>query len=143
VIKLNKKVEYAMIAILHLARQKADGPVSAREIAELYNIPTELLGKVMQKLVKADFITSAQGINGGYTLAKPLHEVDLFTLINEIEGPFQITSCVVHGNDCNCKQLDACTIKHAVGDIQLEINKFFHKITMDQFVPEKELTTAL
>lgn len=138
-IKLNKKIEYAMMAILHLARQGDNVLVSAREIAGLYNIPPELLGKVMQKLVKADFIESVQGINGGYQLHKPLNEVDLFTLIDEIEGPFRITSCMIHDEEsCTCKQLDSCIIKHAVGDIQQEINKFFHNITLDKFIPEKE-----
>lgn len=134
-IKLSKKVEYAMIAILHLANRQSDEPVSSREIADSYNIPPELLGKVLQRLVKSNFIKSVQGTNGGYQLVRPLDSLSLYTLIDEIEGPLHITQCTSHDViTCNCRQLDECTIKHAVGEIQLEINHFFQNITLDKFL---------
>ncbi len=143
-IKLNKKIEYALIALLHLAQTEKNVPVKAREIAELYNIPPELLGKVMQKLVKNGFIASVQGINGGYILTRPLHELDMFTIIDKIDGPAGITSCTIHdGTSCSCKQLDVCNIKHAIDELQEEINGFFRNITLDRFITTEKTAVSV
>jgi Rrf2 family protein len=94
---------------------------------------------VMQKMVRADFISSVQGSSGGYFLNKSLNELNLFNLIDKIEGPFQLTSCMTHNKKtCNCQQMEACNIKHAVGNIQTEVNHFFCSITLEKFVPHKE-----
>ena len=55
----------------HLAANADRGAVSARELAEAYDLPPELLAKVLQKLVRARLLTSLQGIRGGYGLARP------------------------------------------------------------------------
>ncbi len=55
----------------HLAASKDAGAVSTRELAEAYDIPAELLAKVLQRLVRSGLLESHQGIKGGYGLAKP------------------------------------------------------------------------
>ena len=44
---------------------------SAREIAEQYDIPIELMAKVLQRLVRTGLLVSTQGTRGGYTLSRP------------------------------------------------------------------------
>ena len=50
-LRLSKKADYALIAMKHLAL-RGDGSSSAREIAGLYDIPIELLAKILQRLVR-------------------------------------------------------------------------------------------
>ena len=72
-LRLSKKADYALIAMKHhaLRGDRVDpGSSSAREIAELYDIPVELMAKVLQRLVRRGLLASHQGTRGGYELAR-------------------------------------------------------------------------
>ncbi len=69
-LRLSKKADYALIAMKHLALRGDRGSSSAREIAELYDIPIELMAKVLQRLVRRGLLASHQGTRGGYQLAR-------------------------------------------------------------------------
>ena len=69
-LKLSKKVDYALIALMHLAQQD-EGASSAREVATIYGMPQDLLAKVLQKLTRSGLVVSHQGMKGGYSLARP------------------------------------------------------------------------
>ena len=68
-LRLSKKADYALIAMKHLSL-RGDGSSSAREIASLYDIPIELLAKILQRLVRGGLLASHQGTRGGYQLAR-------------------------------------------------------------------------
>jgi len=82
-LRLSKKADYALIAMKHLAQSASRAEArtreggtgapsaSAREIAEQYDIPIELLAKVLQRLVRTGLLASTQGTRGGYTLSRP------------------------------------------------------------------------
>ena len=57
-LRLSKKADYALLAMRHLAAHAERGAVSARELAESYDLPPELLAKVLQKLVRGRLLTS-------------------------------------------------------------------------------------
>lgn len=133
-IKLSKKVEYALIAIYHLAENSEMQPVSAREIMEIYNLPQELLGKILQKLVKANLIESLQGPKGGYVLKKSLREITLKDIIDIIDGSIRLTQCSTRLTPfCSCKQLKTCNIKNAIYHLQKEIISYFDSINLEMF----------
>ena len=71
-LRLSKKADYALMAMKHLAmKTDAASSTSAREIAEQYDIPIELMAKVLQRLARSGLLTSHQGTRGGYTLSRP------------------------------------------------------------------------
>ena len=117
-LKLTKKTEYALIAMTHLARQPG-AQVSARDLAGDYNIPADLLAKVMQQLQGAGLITSHQGSHGGYTIACAPGQVKLSDLITLMEGPLAFIDCMKHGDkphEDDCEQYKNCTI---IGPLQM------------------------
>src|SRR5437763_14427118 len=67
-LRLSKKADYALIAMKHLALRGDRGSSSAREIAALYDIPIELMAKVLQRLVQHRLLGSEQGTRGGIPL---------------------------------------------------------------------------
>ena len=70
-LRLSKKADYALIAMKHLSnRDSGAASTSAREIAEQYDIPIELMAKVLQRLVRTGLLVSTQGTRGGYTLSR-------------------------------------------------------------------------
>ena len=63
-LRLSKKADYALMAMKHLALREdrgSDRASSAREIAEQYDIPIELMAKVLQRLVRRGLLASHQG----------------------------------------------------------------------------------
>ena len=68
-LRLSKKADYALMAMKHLATRSDTASASAREIAEAYDIPIELMAKVLQRLVRRGLLASHQGTRGGYRLS--------------------------------------------------------------------------
>jgi Rrf2 family protein len=108
-LRLSKKTDYALLAMRHLAANSDRGAVSARELAENYDIPPELLAKVLQKLVRARLLESHQGLRGGYALARPASGMSVADVIQAIDGPLMVTAC--SEDDHSCGQYAKCNIR--------------------------------
>lgn len=108
-LRLSKKADYALLAMRHLAAHADRGTVSARELAENYDIPSELLAKVLQKLVRARLLESQQGTRGGYGLSRPAATVSVADVIQAIDGPLTVTAC--SADDHSCDQYSKCGIR--------------------------------
>jgi Rrf2 family protein len=108
-LRLSKKADYALLAVRHLAAAGERQAVSARELAEAYDIPGELLAKVLQKLVRAHLLESHQGTRGGYGLARPAAQVSVADVIQAIDGPLTVTAC--SADDHSCSQYSKCNIR--------------------------------
>ena len=108
-LRLSKKADYALLAVRHLAAHGDREAVSARELAETYDIPSELLAKVLQRLVRARLLDSHQGIRGGYALSRPAPAVSVAEVIQAIDGPLTVTACTE--DDQSCDQFAKCSIR--------------------------------
>ncbi|MEO6239105.1 MAG: Rrf2 family transcriptional regulator [Vicinamibacterales bacterium] len=110
-LRLSKKSDYALMAMKHLAvkSESAVTSTSAREIAEQYDIPIELMAKVLQRLVRSGLLTSHQGTRGGYTLAKPTAAISVADIIQAIDGPLTVTACST--DDEQCEQFTKCNVR--------------------------------
>ena len=112
-LRLSKKADYALIAMKHLALRGDRGSSSAREIAELYDIPIELMAKVLQRLVQRGLLVSQQGTRGGYQLGRGPSQVSVADVIQAIEGPVTVTACST--DDGQCEQFSKCNIGKPLG----------------------------
>ncbi|MFO7302989.1 MAG: Rrf2 family transcriptional regulator [Acidobacteriota bacterium] len=108
-LRLSKKADYALLAMRHLAANADRGAVSARELAEAYDIPAELLAKVLQKLVRGGVLASHQGIRGGYGLRRPAAQISVADVIQAVDGPVTVTAC--SDTDQTCEQYAKCNIR--------------------------------
>src|SRR5690349_2455783 len=108
-LRLSKKADYALIAMKHLALHSDRGASSAREIAQEYDIPIELLAKVLQRLVRRGLLVSHHGTRGGYRLARQAGLVSVADVIQAIDGPVTITACSTE--DGRCEQYSRCNVR--------------------------------
>ena len=108
-LRLSKKADYALLSMRHLAAHADRGAVSARELAEKYAIPPELLAKVLQKLVRGGLLASHQGIRGGYGLARAAALISVADVIQAVDGPLTVTAC--SEDDHSCDQYSRCNIR--------------------------------
>ena len=130
-LRLSKKVEYALIALMDLAQKDNIEPVTAKYLAGTYNIPQELLGKVLQTLTRNEILISVQGVKGGYILGKSPDKISLSIIIESLEGPISMTSCNHSETErCGCDLLTTCTIKSPMEVIQNELSKYFKNISL-------------
>ena len=115
-LRLSKKVDYALLAMRHLAAHTDRGATSARELAEAYDIPLELLAKVLQRLVHGGLLESHQGIRGGYGLARVAASITVADVIQAVDGPLRVTAC--SDLDHSCEQYAKCNIRDPLWKIK-------------------------
>jgi Rrf2 family protein len=108
-LRLSKKADYALMALKHLATRTDVMSASAREIAEAYDIPIELMAKVLQRLARRGLLVSHQGTRGGYRLAKAPSAISVADIIQAIDGPLTVTACSTE--DENCGQYSKCSVR--------------------------------
>ena len=105
---------------------------SAKDIAEAYHIPPQLLAKILQTLARAGLLVSHAGTNGGYALARPASEISAFEVIRAIDGPLFITSCItIHGT---CDLAGHCTIKEPLRKVNDSIKDLLSGIRIADLI---------
>lgn len=131
-LRLTKKADYGLMALKYLAEQTDGSAQSAKDIAEAYHIPQQLLAKILQTLAKAGLLVSHAGTNGGYALARPAREISAFEVIRAIDGPLFITSCItIHGA---CDLTSTCTIKEPLRKVNDSIKELLSGIHIADLV---------
>ncbi len=131
-LRLTKKADYGLMALKYLAEQVGGGAQSAKDVAEAYHIPPQLLAKILQTLAKAGLLISTAGTNGGYALARPASEISAFEVIRAIDGPLFITSCItIHGT---CDLHGHCTIKEPLRKVNDSIKDLLSGIRVSDLV---------
>ena len=134
-LRLTKKADYGLMALKYLAEQAllsgqkgAASAQSAKDIAEAYHIPPQLLAKILQTLARQGILVSHAGTNGGYALARPAGEINAFDVIRAIDGPLFITSCItIHGT---CDLHGHCTIKEPLRKVNDSIKDLLSGIVI-------------
>ncbi len=139
-LKLTKKADYALMAMKHLADHPAEGTASAKDVADSFGIPPEALAKILQKLTKAGLLQSQHGTNGGYRLARPAHTISAFEVIQAIDGPLFITSCVTVRGECG--QSDRCNIREPLRKVNESIEAVLRRIKISHMREEPEVGQA-
>jgi Rrf2 family protein len=139
-LRLSKKADYALMAVRHLALQSGPPSTSAREIAEQYDIPLELMAKVLQRLVRAGLLISTQGTRGGYTLSRPSSVISVADVIQAIDGPFTVTACSSEKHDC--EQYSKCSIRDPLWQIRERIAETLGTVSMAEMAAGNEAVHA-
>ena len=141
-LRLSKKADYALIAMNHLAHKKGGAPASAsaRDIAERYDIPIELMAKVLQRLARTGLLVSTQGTRGGYTLGRPPGSISVADVIQAIDGPFTVTACSTEKHDC--EQYSKCNVRAPLWQIRERILSALDTVSLAEMAAESESQSA-
>jgi Rrf2 family protein len=92
--KLTSRCEYALLALVHLGRQKTEALVSVDEIARAQKIPPKFLEQIMLALKRAKYVRSSKGRQGGYQLAKSADKITLAEIVRLFDGAIAPTESV-------------------------------------------------
>ena len=127
-----KRVDYALLALSYLTSASAPNEVrlvNTKEIAENYNIPIELLAKIMQVLARHELVTSYPGPTGGYRLTRPADQISVAEVVSVIDGHLAMIHCS-NGNELGCEQFSRCTIRNPLTAIEDRMNELLQKMTV-------------
>ena len=133
-LRLSKKTDYALMAMKHLASDPRRRAASAREIAETYDIPVELMAKVLTRLVRSGLLISHHGVHGGYELARPPAATSVAAVIEAMDGPLTMTACT-HG-DHRCDQFSTCNVRDPLHRIRDRIAAILAKCSIAEMAAD-------
>ena len=125
-LKLTRKLEYALIALRHM-QMKGDTLSSTKEIADMYTIPREILAKTLQQMARLKYIDAVQGAKGGYRIDKVLSKINLTQFVEAMEGPLEMVECNINSD---CLQINTCNIRMPINKINQNIRSIFNKINI-------------
>jgi Rrf2 family protein len=131
-LRLTKKADYGLMALKFIAQHSDSMSLSAKDIAEAYHIPPQLLAKILQRLAKEGLLRSHAGMNGGYTLSRRASDITAFEVIRAIDGPLFITSCVTDSGLCDLT--NSCTIKEPLARVNDSISNVLKDIRISDLV---------
>jgi len=108
VLRISRKIDYGLRAMIYLASIPNDSVVPFREIARQMDVPEDFLAKILKTLVDQGLVRSTRGPHGGYALAKIPADISFLDVIEAVEGPVALNVCL-DGEDA-CGHSTACTM---------------------------------
>jgi Rrf2 family protein len=133
-VKINRKVEYALMVLKFIA-ERTDGELtSAREICEIFKTPFDPTAKVMQQLNLSGVLTSVKGVKGGYTLARALTELSYLELLEIIDGKNPLVDCA----EGECSLQGTCNISAPLKRFNHYLLTMLSNLSVHDLVMERE-----
>src|SRR5262245_40753830 len=115
---ITRQADYAVRAVLHLARIGNGERTATSAVASEQNIPPSFLAKIISQWSIAGLLHTARGAHGGVRLARDAREITLLEVVEAIDGPIRLNECV--GGEGMCTFLENCPIKPVWCDAQEE-----------------------
>ncbi|MGB9672937.1 MAG: RrF2 family transcriptional regulator [Anaerolineales bacterium] len=143
IMRLSKRGEYGMRAMIFLASQKAESDVhfiQIKEIAEREQIPAKFLEQILLTLKNAGLVNSKMGVNGGYYLSKPAHEITLGQIFRVLDGPLAPIRCVsqMAYEPCGCPDEESCGLRLVMLDVRNAISNILDNTSLAQVAKRVE-----
>ena len=136
--KLSKKSEYGLRALLELTLAHGRTTLQRHDIADRQGIPVEFLEQILLMLKRAGLIASRRGINGGYTLIKQPGDISLGQVIRILDGPLAPIGCVSKTayqkcSECPYSNEPRCPVQHVMGTVRDAIAGILDHYTLADF----------
>lgn len=144
--QITRAGEYAIIGLLHLARQPRGQMVMIDDISEAERIPGSFLAKIFQSLAKAGLVESHRGAGGGFSLARLPAQITLLQVLHCIESEVLLQKCVSDDPECvvSHERLNSCTLCAVFAEAQQRVNEVFARTTLqDLLQPKPTAVTAV
>ena len=125
---LTTKSRYAVTAMLDLAGQKREKPVSLADISRRQEISLSYLEQLFSKLRKNGLVTSIKGPGGGYILARSANKVSVADIVDSVDENVDVTRCSGKGN---CQGGAVCLTHQLWSEFSEEIRNYLSGINLE------------
>lgn len=141
-LKVNRKVEYGLVALKHMFSKPIGQLTSVREICDHFGTPFDPVAHVMRILNAEGLVKSEQGAHGGYRLQDNVLSVTFGDFIEMIEGhPLAFTDCLRDEEDCRCTMMDRCNIVAPMHQLHDRLRGFLRSIKLGDLLVEDAMPT--
>jgi len=127
--RISKKGEYALRAMIDLSLNYGKKITRVQEISERERIPRKFLEQILLELRKAGLLQSRRGVGGGYSLIKSPEEITLAQVIRIVDGPLAPLSCVSKWAHISCPEEKNCGLRSVMLDVRNAIARILERIT--------------
>jgi len=128
--RLSKKTDYCLMALKHILSKENESS-SAREIAEAYDIPFEVLAKLLQTLARKGILVSQHGTKGGYSPARNPATITLREVMEAIEGPVALVDCA-GPRKRPCGQEKKCRVRRPLVNLNQRVVDVLGRMTLKE-----------
>ncbi len=98
--QITRQADYALRAMLYLARLEPTERAATSQIAEIQRIPPSFLAKIISQLSIAGLIHTSRGARGGVSLARQPESISILEVVEAIDGPIALNECTVSKGAC-------------------------------------------
>jgi Rrf2 family protein len=130
--QITRQADYAVRAVLYLARLGTDHRAATSQIAQEQQIPPSFLAKIVSQLSVAGLLQTSRGARGGVSLARSPEDISLLEVVEAIDGPIMLNECV--GSNGVCVFGDDCPMRPVWCDAQAELVNHLKGTNFSQFV---------
>lgn len=133
--KLSTKSRYGVRALFDMAYHAGSMPAQIKDISRRQNISPRYLEQIFQDLKKAGLLKSRRGPQGGYSLARPPHQITVKEIVLAAEGELLLVNCVKgHRSDSEAKPCcefdNQCLTQHIWAEGSRILGTYFDSITL-------------
>lgn len=133
---ITRATEYAIRAVLHLAKQPRGEIVLKKDICRTQDITPAFLTKILQPLIKAGIVGSQRGVGGGFYLVRAPGEITLLDIVQAEEGPIYLNQCLIEGEGCERDMF--CPVHGAWKQVRQEMLAILDRHTFAQLVEQEK-----
>lgn len=133
--RLSNLADYAVVAMCQAARHCGGTLVSTGALAEQTRLPAPTVQKVVSKLTRAGLLRAVRGAGGGLRLARPAAAITLADIVEAVEGPIALTSCI---EGSSCAVHDNCTLKPHWPIVNNAVRSALDDIALSQLIEERD-----
>jgi len=128
-VRLSSLADYAIVMMGAAARHCGGTRVSAADLAEETGIPVPTAQKLVSLLTRAGLLKAVRGQGGGIKLARPSAAISLADIIEAVEGPIALTSCVEAGRH-DCALEGTCSVQPHWGAVNHAVRGALGGVTL-------------
>ncbi len=134
--RIPMRVDYGVRALVELAMRYGEGPVQTSVIAYRQGIPEPYLERLMSALNKSGFVHSRRGPQGGHLLARDPDQVNLYDVMQELDGNSSPMDCLTLPTDCMFA--GSCAQKEIWQSVEESIQKVLESTTLDHLAERQK-----
>jgi Rrf2 family protein len=128
--RISRKAEYALRALVAIARQPKSWPI--QELSSHENIPIKFLEQILLNLRHGGLLTSKRGVGGGYALLRPAQEISVAEVIRILDGPLTLVPCSAERptERCTCPDPRTCAVRLLMTGVRRDLSSMLEGRTI-------------
>jgi Rrf2 family protein len=135
--QITRQADYALRAMLYLARMEQNQRAATSQIAKEMEIPPSFLAKIISQLSIAGLIHTSRGARGGVSLARKPKAISLLDVVEAIDGPITLNECTQDPGICSFG--DSCPLHEVWCETQAELVRKLRASTFDTLLEREAL----